>query len=95
MAFINSSTASKSSVSDNSKISLHASYIDYETVNALDSDAELIVIGTPLKNFDDREHVVTNFDDGAVQDFYTLTDIQVDKNLVQLLKVQRLKLMKI
>lgn len=79
MAFINSSTASKSSVSDNSKISLHASYIDYETVNALDSDAELIVIGTPLKNFDNREHVVTNFDDGAVQDFYTLTDIKVDK----------------
>lgn len=77
--FTTSSDALKSPVSDATKISLHASYVNYETVSALDSDAELIVIGTPLKEFDDRKHVVTKYDDGTVQEFYTLTDIQVDE----------------
>ncbi|MEC0180655.1 hypothetical protein P4H61_03980 [Paenibacillus peoriae] len=61
------------------KISLEASYIDYKTVSELDSNAELIVIGTPLQEFDDRQHIVTSFEDGTIQDFYTLTNIKIDK----------------
>ncbi|MGG1618981.1 hypothetical protein ACIFQM_21000 [Paenibacillus sp. NRS-1782] len=61
------------------KISLEASYIDYKTVSELDSNAELIVIGSPLQEFDDRQHIVTSFDDGTIQDLYTLTNIKIEK----------------
>ncbi|MEK4191425.1 hypothetical protein [Paenibacillus sp. FSL L8-0494] len=77
--FIFTQDSSRSTELNDSKISLEASYVTYETVSALDSGAELIVIGTPLRDFDDRKHIVTTFDDGALQDFYTLTDIQVDE----------------
>ncbi|WDH99734.1 hypothetical protein PUW24_13040 [Paenibacillus urinalis] len=47
----------------------------------MDQLAELIIIGTPTKSFIDREHKITHYGDGEVQDFYTLTEIQIDKIL--------------
>lgn len=77
--FLTSTHAFRSSELTIPKISLEATYVEYGTVDALDSDAELIVIGTPLKDFDDRQHIVTTFDDGNIQDFYTLTEIKINK----------------
>ncbi|WP_226000972.1 hypothetical protein [Paenibacillus sp. BJ-4] len=77
--FTSTNAAPKLSELNTPKISLEASYIDYKTVSELDSNAELIVIGTPLQGFDDRQHIVTSFDDGTLQDFYTLTNIKIDK----------------
>ncbi|BCG57094.1 hypothetical protein [Paenibacillus sp. URB8-2] len=61
------------------KISINASYVKFETVSELDSSAELIIVGTPTQDFDERKHVVTTFDDGTLQDFYTITDVKVDQ----------------
>ncbi|WP_342415163.1 hypothetical protein NST83_18040 [Paenibacillus sp. FSL R10-2782] len=77
--FTSTNASPKFSELNTPKISLEASYIDYKTVSELDSNAELIVIGTPLQEFDDRQHIVTSFDDGTIQDFYTLTNIKIDK----------------
>ncbi|WP_025715954.1 hypothetical protein [Paenibacillus sp. 1-18] len=79
LIFTSTNAAPKLSELNTPKISLEASYIDYKTVSELDSNAELIVIGTPLQGFDDRQHIVTSFDDGTLQDFYTLTNIKMDK----------------
>lgn len=45
----------------------------------LDAVADLIIIASPSKAFMDREHKVTFFDDGTIQDYYTLTEVQVEK----------------
>lgn len=59
--------------------SISTNSISFETVNKLDQLADLIVIGTPTENFEARKHVITNYNDGAMQDFYTLTKIKIDK----------------
>lgn len=72
--------SSNAKVSANAKtINFDANYITFPDANALDVAADLILIGTPTQNFEEREHRTTYFDDGTVQDFYTLTDIQVEK----------------
>jgi len=60
-------------------ISIDANYVSYGNVDQLDQGADLIIIGTPTKSFEDREHVATYFDDGILQDFYTLTEIKIDR----------------
>ncbi|WP_051286778.1 hypothetical protein [Paenibacillus taiwanensis] len=63
------------------EINTQASYISHDTAIELTNSAELILIGTPIHEFKDREHVVKNYTSGAIQDFYTVTDIKVEKIL--------------
>ncbi|WIV20213.1 hypothetical protein QPK24_05795 [Paenibacillus polygoni] len=51
----------------------------YETVQILEQYADLIIIGTPTENFEARKHVITKYNDGAMQDFYTLTEMKINK----------------
>ncbi|MFW5435783.1 hypothetical protein [Paenibacillus apiarius] len=62
-------------------ISIHANFVNFENADQLDSFADLIVIGTAVQRFEDRNPVSTHFDDGTLQDFYTLTDISIDRVL--------------
>ncbi|MBN3526554.1 hypothetical protein [Paenibacillus apiarius] len=62
-------------------ISIHANFVSFENADQLDSFADLIVIGTAVQRFEDRSPVSTHFDDGTLQDFYTLTDISIDRVL--------------
>ena len=63
-------------------VSIQADYKGYSTGEALFSGAELVVIGSPIKDFEDREMQVTTFSTtGAIEDFYTLTEIKVEKVL--------------
>ncbi|QDH21448.1 hypothetical protein [Saccharibacillus brassicae] len=41
--------------------------------------ADVIVVGTPLLPFEEREHKATYYDDNVIQDFYTLTDFKVEQ----------------
>lgn len=59
----------------------YAEYISYEDANSLVDSAELVVIATPVKEFDDREHSVTKYGTGSIQDFYTKTELKVEKVL--------------
>ncbi|NTU30503.1 hypothetical protein HPY27_10145 [Brevibacillus sp. HB1.1] len=59
-------------------ISLEALYMTYESAEELD-EADLILIGTPTSDFSDREHKTSYYEDGSLQDFYTLTEIEIDK----------------
>lgn len=62
-------------------VSISTNSIRFNTVDNLDQVAELIIVGTPTETFENRKHVITNYDDGAIQDFYTLTEIKIDKIL--------------
>ncbi len=56
-----------------------ANYVKYPNVDALDNAADIVLVGIPLQDFLGRQHVTTRFADGTVQDFYTLTDVKVEK----------------
>ena len=60
-------------------VSLDSNYIAYSNVDKLDNASEMIIIGEATKPFEDREHVIKQFDDGNIQDFYTLTDFKIHK----------------
>ncbi|WP_342438207.1 hypothetical protein NSS79_02845 [Paenibacillus sp. FSL L8-0436] len=62
-------------------INMDANYILFNDVNQLDQAADLILVGSPTMDFPEREHITTYFGDGAIQDFYTLTDLKIDKIL--------------
>lgn len=56
-------------------------YIGYSTGNRLLNNAELVVIGTPIKDFSDREVHLTELPKGFVADIVTFTEINVEKVL--------------
>ncbi|OWR30743.1 hypothetical protein CDO73_09105 [Saccharibacillus sp. O23] len=58
---------------------MDASYIGFNTIEDLDAHADLILVGTPILPFEEREHKAAYYQDGVVQDFYTITDFKVDK----------------
>lgn len=53
-------------------------YIGLPTAESLFTHAELIVIGSPTKDFEEREVHVSKFSNEVIQDIYTLTDIRVE-----------------
>lgn len=61
------------------EVHVDANEITFETPEELDAAADLIIIASPSKEFMDREHKTTFFDDGTIQDYYTLTEVQVEK----------------
>jgi len=61
------------------EVQVDANEITFNTPEELDAAADLIIIASPFKKFMDREHKVTFFEDGTIQDYYTLTEVQVDK----------------
>lgn len=60
-------------------VQVEANEITFDTPEKLDAAADLITIASPSKDFMDREHMLTFFDDGTIEDYYTLTEVQVDK----------------
>ncbi|WP_143536102.1 hypothetical protein [Saccharibacillus sp. O23] len=61
------------------RVNMDASYIGFNTIEDLDAHADLILVGTPILPFEEREHKAAYYQDGVVQDFYTITDFKVDK----------------
>lgn len=59
----------------------HADYKGYSTGEELFSSAQLIVIGRPIKDFEDREMTIRTLGNDIPVDFYTLTEIEVEKVL--------------
>lgn len=60
-------------------VQVDANEITFETPEELDAAADLIIIASPSDEFMDREHKVSYFDDSTIQDYYTLTEVQIDK----------------
>jgi hypothetical protein len=75
----NASDTNSNAKINTTTVSIHSNYIAYDEVDALEEAAELVVFASPLKKFEDREHVNTYFGDGQLQDYYTLTEIKIDK----------------
>lgn len=53
----------------------------FETPNELDEAVDLVVVGSAIEDFSDRDHQVTTYEGGEIQDFYTNTQIRIDQIL--------------
>lgn len=63
-------------------LSLQADYVDFENLNELEKDADLIVIGKPIHEFSDRNHFNIYGEENDLEDFYTETEV----NIIQIIK---------
>lgn len=61
------------------RVPVQANYERYITSEALINGAELVLIGTPTKDFLDRKHIMTYYESGDIQDYYTITDFKIEK----------------
>jgi len=62
-------------------ISLPATYKGFSTAQALFSGADLVVIGSPIKDFEDREVILKEHSRGIIEYIVTSTEIDVEKVL--------------
>lgn len=62
-------------------IDVSASYVSYDNANSLVDSAELVIVASPIADFDDREHDITTYLSGAVEDFSTKTELKVQNVL--------------
>lgn len=63
------------------KYEVHSNYVEFNDVNSLEEFADLIIIGSPAKPFEEDNPVVTYNKEGRYEDFYTISDVKVKKVL--------------
>ena len=64
-------------------VSIQAKYIGYDTADEIGQDAQIILIASPVDAFADRVHENTYYDDGAIQDFSTYTNLKIERVIKQ------------
>ncbi|MFC9542487.1 hypothetical protein ACFTQ7_21835 [Lysinibacillus sp. NPDC056959] len=64
-------------------VDIQANYIGYETADELSQGADIILVASPIDDFTNREHRSTKFEDGTLQDFYTLTKLNIERIIKQ------------
>lgn len=63
-------------------IDSHALYRIFDSEDKIFNEADAVIVGSTNQDFDERTHISTTFPStGAIQDFYTITNVQVDKIL--------------
>lgn len=66
-----------------SEVTANATYNYPRNFDELEQSSSIILIGTPTQDFQKREHKINYFESGDIKDFYTLTEIKVEKVLKQ------------
>lgn len=62
------------------EMEIHGLHVGYRTLDNLDKEAELIVVGSPIRDFKERNHVTTYINNTeVVNTFYTITELKVNK----------------
>lgn len=61
-----------------SQIKSQANSVIFYEVKGLSKASDVILIGTAEKTFEEREHVVTYYDDGDIEDYYTKTEVKIN-----------------
>ncbi|MCY7484242.1 hypothetical protein [Paenibacillus alvei] len=62
-------------------VNAQSSYIGADNASDLVEMSELIIVGTPIEEFEERDHKVVYFNLSAIQDFYTITEMKVEQVL--------------
>lgn len=65
------------------RIQVHANYERYDQVDLADKSADLIVLAHPTKALEKRKATIHELNNGIISDFYTYTDLKVEKVLKQ------------
>lgn len=62
-----------------SEIRLQANYESFDTVPDADQGADLVLLASPISDFDQRKHITKYFTDGKLMDFYTITPLKIER----------------
>jgi len=63
------------------QVTMLGSYMSYSNADDLEKNADLIIVGTPLKEFSKCTPTITYNEFGRYDNFYTISDIKVSKVL--------------
>jgi archaellum component FlaF (FlaF/FlaG flagellin family) len=63
------------------EINIDGNFVTYDSEKELNDAADIILYGSPVNKFEDREHVNKKNADGVLKDFYTITKFKVKKIL--------------
>ncbi|WP_341279939.1 hypothetical protein [Paenibacillus sp. FSL H8-0537] len=74
---------SEASTSKMRDIEMSVRYMVYDSLKDLEQAADLIIIGAPVQSFEERDQNSTYYRDGTVQDFYSLTKVELFKIIKQ------------
>lgn len=74
--FLNSKDSSNQSIRT---VNIQGLYKAYSDTDSLDASADIILVGSPIKEFTERESVTTKYSDGELQAFYTLSEFKIEK----------------
>jgi hypothetical protein len=69
-------------------ITIHGNYIKDNTEEELNERADIILYGSPVDKFEEREHVNIKNEYGVIADYYTLTNFKVKKVLKNITSLQ-------
>ncbi|KTD86654.1 hypothetical protein UQ64_14450 [Paenibacillus etheri] len=61
--------------SNQNEINVETQYESYGTLSELSNYSDLVVIASPIDDFENRKHIATFYDTGDLQDYYTLNQI--------------------
>lgn len=64
-------------------VDIQANYIGYETADKLSQGADIILVASPIDDFTNRDHQSTKYEDGTLQDFSTLTKLNIERIIKQ------------
>jgi hypothetical protein len=62
-------------------VNIEGDHIEFSNLQNLYNFSQLVVIGSPTKDFKDREQKSTFFPDGTLEDFYSVSNIKIEKIL--------------
>ncbi|OPY58029.1 MAG: hypothetical protein A4E55_01202 [Pelotomaculum sp. PtaU1.Bin035] len=62
-------------------VTIHGSHAYYSSAKDMETKADLIIVGTPTKAFNDCTPTITYNNSGRYENFYTITDIRISKIL--------------
>ncbi|WP_037285632.1 hypothetical protein [Saccharibacillus sacchari] len=53
----------------------------FDTPKELDEVVDLVIVGSAVTDFSERDHQITTYEGGEIQDFYTKTKVRIDRIL--------------
>ncbi|NQX47116.1 hypothetical protein HQN87_17435 [Paenibacillus tritici] len=73
--------SSNEDISNQSEIHIETQHASYATLSELSDYSDLVVIASPIDDFENRKHISTFYDTGDLQDYYTLNNLTIKKVL--------------
>ncbi|AIQ31227.1 hypothetical protein P40081_25975 [Paenibacillus sp. FSL P4-0081] len=62
-------------------VNIETEYELFDNLSELSNNSDLVVVASPMDDFENRKHIATFYDTGDLQDYYTLNNLSIKKVL--------------